>query len=124
MSEVVPLYRPKLKQEWRVSRLRKHRTVGGVPWKCQSSSQEIVQADTLATVEGCPEARLAVEGYPGGGETPPASVESAGCGAAGAGSAVPSEAGGALVAGAGGASSSVAGSTLGAVESGWIGGAS
>src|SRR5688500_13497046 len=102
MSEVVPLYRPKLKQEWRVSRFRKHRTVGGVRGKCQSSSQEIVQVKTLATVEGCHEAQLTVEAYPGGGETPPAPVESVGVGAGGAGSAVPSETGGAAVAGAGG----------------------
>src|SRR5215207_8723133 len=99
MSEVVPLYRPKLKQEWRVSRFRKHRTVGGVRGKCQSSSQEIVQTKTLATLEGCPEARPTAETYPGGGEAPPAPVGSVGARAAGAGSAVSSETGGAAPAG-------------------------
>jgi len=51
MSEVVPLYRPKLKQEWRVSRSPKAQTLGGVRGKCQSPSQEIVQAKTPPLLE-------------------------------------------------------------------------
>src|SRR5215210_589297 len=118
MSEVVPLYRPKLKQEWRVSLSRKHRTVGGLPGKCQSRSQEIVQPDTRAAVEGCPEAQPVGEGYPGGGETPPAPVESVGEGVASVGAGAPCVAGGAVVSGTvpspavgAGASCPVAGST-------------
>src|SRR5215204_4665684 len=124
MSELVPLYRPTLKREWRVSGSRKHRTVGGVRGKCQSSSQEIMQPHTLAAVEGCPEAQPAVEGSQGGGETPPAPVGSAAAGAGGAACAGASVAGGAPVSGAGGASCSVAGSTPGAVGAGSVGGAS
>src|SRR4029450_2852295 len=118
--EVVPLYRPKLKQEWRVSLSRKPRTVGGVHRKCQSSSQEIMQADTLVVVESCPEAQPWGEGYPGGGETPPAPLESVGAGVGSVGGGTACVDGGVSVEGAvpspvvgAGASSSVAGSTPG-----------
>src|SRR6185436_13951530 len=50
---VVPLYRPKLKREWRVSCSRKTQTLGGVRGKCQSPSQEIVQAKTRPLLESC-----------------------------------------------------------------------
>src|SRR5215213_9007641 len=124
MSEVMPLYRPKLKQEWRVSRLRKHRTVGGVRRKCQSSSQEIVQNNTEGMVEGCSEAQPTVERYPGGGDAPPAPLGSMGAVAGGTASAVPSETGGGVASAVGGASSSVAGSTLDVVGGVPVGAAS
>src|SRR5262245_15696325 len=119
MMRFVPLYRPKLKQEWRVSRSPKAQTLGGIRGKCQSSSQEIVQAKSRRTVEGWYEAQVVVEGYPGGGDAPPAPVVSVG---EGAGSALCAGVCGVLsgVAGwacvvAGGASCSVAGSTVSVV---------
>jgi len=52
MMRLVPLYRPKLKREWRVSNSPKTETLGGIRGNCQSSSQEIVQANSRGMVEG------------------------------------------------------------------------